>query len=109
MNGLSGFKIEDPKRFGVCIRKLHFVKPRGTVKECHIAVVSHMAVSYMSNQEESILCMRRKAIDDSRGMLSQTTYVHLASCRSEPMLPGWSPNSSALLISRSFRCGLDAT
>jgi hypothetical protein len=39
MNGLDGFKIEDPKRFGVCIRKLQFVKPRGTVKECHVAAV----------------------------------------------------------------------
>jgi len=36
---MSGFKIEDPKRFGVRVRKLHFVKPRGTVEESHIAVV----------------------------------------------------------------------
>jgi hypothetical protein len=40
MNGLSGFKIEDPKRFGVCIRKLQLVGPRGTVKECHISQLS---------------------------------------------------------------------
>ena len=39
MNGLSGFKIEDPKRFGVCIRNLQLVRPRGTVKGSHIAVV----------------------------------------------------------------------
>jgi hypothetical protein len=45
MNGLDGFKIEDPKRFGVCIRKLQFVKPRGTVKECH-GRSCHLALSY---------------------------------------------------------------
>jgi len=49
MNGLDGFKIEDPKRFGVGVRKLQFVGPRGTVKECHIAasVIWHCRTCHM--------------------------------------------------------------
>jgi hypothetical protein len=67
MNGLGGFKIEDPKRFEVGVRKLQSVKPRDTVKECHIAVVSHLALSYMSHEDELICAMGKKAIDESRG------------------------------------------
>jgi hypothetical protein len=78
MNGLDGFKIEDPKRFEVGVRKLQFVRPRVTVKESHIAVVIwHCRTCDM---KRSVICAwEGRLLTRVVEVLLQIMYVYLAS------------------------------
>jgi hypothetical protein len=74
----DGFKIEDPKRFGVGVRKLHLVKPRGTVKESHIAVVIwHCRTCHM--KMDVICAWEGRLLTRVVEVLLQIMYVYLAS------------------------------